>query len=79
MGYHLLSVASSYQEWFWVKTQAFKRDQALIFYNAQTPRLITKTGVYAEEALIWGNTVCMQIKNTMSIVKKVQGQSEAAF
>jgi len=53
-----LSAASSYQEWFWVKTKASKQDQAFIFYNAQTPRLIIKTSIYSEETFIWGNTVC---------------------
>jgi len=32
-----LSAASSYQEWYQVKAQAFKQDQAFIFCNAQTP------------------------------------------
>jgi len=45
-----LSGASSYQKWFWVNTQASKWDQAFIFYNVQTPRLIIKTGIYSEQA-----------------------------
>jgi len=32
-----LSAAYSYQEWFQVKAQASKQDQAFIFYNAQAP------------------------------------------
>jgi len=47
-----LSTASSYQEWFQIKARASKWDQAFIFYNIQTPRLIIETGVYSEEALI---------------------------
>jgi len=57
--YHSLSTASSYQEWFWIKARASKQDQAFIFYNAQTPRLIIEPGIYSEEAFIWGNTIPM--------------------
>jgi len=55
------STAPSYQEWFQIKARASKRDQAFIFYNTQTPRLIIKTSVYSEEALIQWNTVCMYL------------------
>jgi len=52
-----LSTASSYQEWFWIKAWASKRDQAFIFYNAQIPQLIIETGIYSEDAFTWGNMV----------------------
>jgi len=55
-----LSAASSYQEWLQIKAQAYKQDQAFIFYNAQTPRLIIETDIYSEEAFIQGNMVQMQ-------------------
>jgi len=63
-----LSAASSYQEWFRVKAWASKRDQVFIFYNAQTPRLIIKAGIYSEEAFIQGNTLLMYIDHVISSI-----------
>ena len=54
--YHRLeltfSAASSYQEWFQVKSWASKWDQAFIFLQCSNTQLKTETGIYSEEAFI---------------------------